>query len=324
MSLLTRSPTGVGGGSEPNLSRLRNVEEDSITIRKRKRECDCHQDVNEFRSELRGMATLLEQFIESNTLSMSQVQSNIADVKAQIIEIKASNEQTLSEIRENIADVKIQLNDVKASSSTMVTEQKNIKTHMSELENKLLSSVNKITTLETELHNLKLAPSADSSTLAKAEPRINEQLIREVQERNEREKNIIIVGIPEQSSANVDERISKDEAEVMNITSSMGKKLPKPVKVFRIGKYTAGKNRRIKVCYDTPNTAKQLLRNRDKLPSNIKIFSDQTPAQQKYLKDLKEELVSRQNNGENDLTIKYSNGVPSIINANALSKNSKQ
>ncbi|CAH2093989.1 unnamed protein product [Euphydryas editha] len=74
--------------------------------------------------------------------------------------------------------------------------------------------------------------------------------------------------------------------------------LPKPIRVTRIGKYIPGKNRRVKVCYDAPYPAKCLLRNKDKLPEHIKIFSDQTPTQQKYLKSLKEELEEPIRKGE--------------------------
>lgn len=326
MSRLERSPpnTPRGGGSQPDLSKLSNMAADPLlnTIRKRKRECDCSQDVREIRAEITGMTSLLEKFIESNALTMSQMQTNISDVKTQITEIKVSNEQTLRLIRENLADVKSQINDIKSTACGMEMEQSNIKTHVSQLENKISVGENKIKSLESELNNLKLASPTGSSSQAKNQPLMNEKLIREVQDRKERENNILVVGVPEQTSSIAEERISKDEAEVMNITNSVSNQIPKPTKIIRIGKYNAGKNRRIKVCYDTPTPVKQLLRNRDKLPVNIKMFSDQTPAQQKYLQDLKEELVRRQNSGESELTIKYLNGTPSIINTTP--KNSEQ
>lgn len=65
--------------------------------------------------------------------------------------------------------------------------------------------------------------------------------------------------------------------------------------------------------FNTPQPAKKLLRNKHKLPENVIIFSDQTPSQQKYLSKLKEDLATRKNKGENDITIKYINGTPTII-----------
>ncbi|KOB77810.1 putative tick transposon [Operophtera brumata] len=295
MSLLERSPTSTrGGGSQPDLSKLSNMAADSlISTRKRKRECECSQDVKEIRSELTGMTSLLEQFIESNALIMSQMQANISDVKTQITEIKVSNEQTLCLLRDSSADVKSQINYIKSSTSGMEIEQNNIKTHVSQLENKISVGENKIKSLESELSNLKLASTAGSSSHAQS--LMNEQLIREVQDRKEREKNILVVGVPEQTSSVAEERLSKDEAEIMCITGSVSNEITKPIKIIRIGKYNAGKNRRIKVCYDTPAPVKVLLRNRDKLPVNIKMFSDQTPSQQKYLQGVKDELIRRQN-----------------------------
>lgn len=64
--------------------------------------------------------------------------------------------------------------------------------------------------------------------------------------------------------------------------SSITKDIPNPKKIFRIGKYNPDKTRRIKVCFDKPDPAMILLRNKDKTPNNIKLFSDQTPPQQKF------------------------------------------
>lgn len=151
---------------------------------------------------------------------------------------------------------------------------------------------------------------------------LNEQLISEMQERKKRENNIIIVGICEQTSAKAQERMLKDENDVVNIISAACQGIAKPIKVYRIGKYNPGKNRRIKICFDKPEPALTLLRNKIKFPDNIKIYSDQTPAQQKYFQSVKDELTQRIKAGENDIIIKYINGVPTIVKS--VSKNSNQ
>ncbi|KOB78836.1 putative tick transposon [Operophtera brumata] len=263
MSLL-RSPTNTqtGGGSQPDLSKISNVAEDSlITFRKRKRECDCGQETKEIRAELKSMTSLLEKFIDSNASIMSQMQVSIADVKTQITEIKVTNEQTISLIRENLAEVKTQITDIKSSSHIMSLEQTNIKVHVNQLEKEIAKGQNKIQSLESELNSFKLTAPLPSNSQTVTQPRMDEKLIREVQDRNARERNIIIVGVPEQTSSNAEERTCKDEADVMNITNLLIKDIPKPIKVIRIGKYTAGKIRRIKACYEAPMLAKHLLRN---------------------------------------------------------------
>lgn len=151
----------------------------------------------------------------------------------------------------------------------------------------------------------------------------NETLINELRDRNQREKHVIIAGIPEQIAINAEEGTFKDEDKIIQLISTINPNLPKPLKVFRIGKFNPGKNRRIKVCYETNTTAKFLLRNKSKFPEAIKIYSDLTPAQQKYLNCVKDELARRQTSGESDITIKYIRGIPTIIKINPTSKNSK-
>lgn len=116
----------------------------------------------------------------------------------------------------------------------------------------------------------------------------NEQIIREVEERKRRESNIIIFGTPEQNSTSTEERPLNDEREVHNITSMIDKDIPS--KVFCIGKYNLGKTRKVKVCFGKPESTKVLLRNKEKLPDSLKVFSDQTPAQQNYFLNIKDEL----------------------------------
>lgn len=141
----------------------------------------------------------------------------------------------------------------------------------------------------------------------------NEQIIKEIIDRSNRKKNIVLAGLLVQTSTSAEERISGDGKDILNITSQVCQNPPKPIKIFKIGKYVPGKHRRVKICFDTSNSVKYFLRNKDKLPENVKIFSDQTPAQQQYLKCLKEKLARRQNDGENELTIKYINGTPTTI-----------
>jgi hypothetical protein len=151
------------------------------------------------------------------------------------------------------------------------------------------------------------------------QPGKNEEIIQEIQERKRRENNIIIVGIAEQSTTYSKDRIAKDETEVLNVFSLISPDIPKPNKIFRIGKYNAEKTRRIKACLENREQVKLLLRNKDKLPPNIHFFSDQTPAQQKHFQAIKDELAKRKNEGENDLIIKYIKGTPTIVKA--ISKN---
>lgn len=275
------------------------------------------------RNELTRVASLLEKYVGSNEQIIIKMQDNISEVKTQIAEIKSTNEQTENFIQDNITEVKSQINDIKSSTSNIMLEQNSIKSRFSDLENKISTGETKLKSLESNFEKMKPSCVATPTTVFENQLHLNEKLVREVKERNEREKNIILVGLPEPNFPSAEERMAKDESDIFETTRSVSKDIPKPVKVVRIGKFSADKNRAIKVCYGTLGPAKQLLRNKEKLPDGVKIYSDQTLMQQKYLQDLKDELARRLRNGETDLTIKYTNGVPSIIKITPP-KNSQQ
>ncbi|CAH2098394.1 unnamed protein product [Euphydryas editha] len=87
----------------------------------------------------------------------------------------------------------------------------------------------------------------------------------------------------------------------------------KPIKTIRKGKYNPDIPRAIKIILPISEAAKSILRNKSNLKaSNIKLYSYETPYQQKYRNNLRNELKRRLEGGEKDLTIKYINGVPKI------------
>lgn len=326
----TQLPTGVPatlvantqvGGSQPDLSKLSQLYTDpQITLRKRKKpeDCECSNNMKQMQSELSRMNSLLERYFSSNEQNIQKIQDDLANLKTEVLDIKASNEQISNVIRENVNEMKLQVNAIEATTSDVLAEQKILKNQVSRLENSFAQGDKKLQAVESEINRItKTTPNGmtDSQVLS-------EQSIQELHNRYNREKNVLLVGIPEPKSLNMEERSAIDEAEVLRIISSISTDTPKPTKVFRIGKQNPGKNRSIKVCFSERAPAKELLKNKSRLPAGIKIYSDQTPAQQKYLKTLKEELQRREAAGENDLTIKYISGTPTIVKT--ASKNSKQ
>ncbi|KAJ8712119.1 hypothetical protein PYW07_017322 [Mythimna separata] len=300
--------------SQPDLSKLNEeLSEAQITYRKRKQpfvtECACSDEVKLMRNDLSRITSLLENYTSQNTQIINRMNETIISVKNEMTELKVSHEQIKSLVTSNAADISAQIQDIKSTTAIIASDHGNMKSQISQIEIKVTNSEDKIKMLETDYRKLKLSTQTTQTSQLSA----NEQIIREVQDRKKRENNIIIVGIPEQTSIDTQERILRDESDVLNITSKVSATIPKPNKIFRIGKYKAGSTRRIKVCYDAPESPMLLLRNKEKIPENIKIYSDQTPAQHKYFLAIKEELRQRAESGESDLTIKYINGVPTII-----------
>lgn len=318
---LQRTPTKqtIAGGSQPDLSKLTSMEKDCSTIfRKRKQpldpECECFKGIQEIHSELSRMSSTLEKYTTSNEQIMKKMQNDITEVKNQIMEIKLSNEKTISSISDSITDLKTQITDINTTSLNLAMDQNHIKKKVTQLESQMSINESKIKSIESCINTNSISDLSTLSSTAQNTLYLNEKIIQEVQQRNEREKNIIIIGLPEQTMRTAEERISKDKLDILNITRLIYPDIPIPTKIMRIGKYNPTKSRKIKVCYTAQEYAKQLLRNKNKLPGNIKIYSDQTPAQQNYLQNLKAELARRTNDGESDLTIKYIKGTPTIVN----------
>lgn len=311
----------TGTGSQPDLSKISGeISETQITYRKRNLErighdCLCSDEIKLMRSDLSRVSSLLEKYIDSNAQMIKEMNASIVEVKYELADLRASHEQTKSLITSNAADITAQIQNVQSTTTQLTTEQCNIKSQLTQFENKIVSNQNKLQNLETNISKIQLNPHSSQSELS-----VNEQIFREIQDRNRRQNNIIISGISEQICINTQERIFKDESDVLNVITSINPNITKPNKIFRIGKYNIGKTRGIKVCFNNPDPVMLLLRSKGKLPDNIKFYSDQTPSQQKYFQTVKNELARRTEHGETDLIIKYINGIPTIIKQN--SKNS--
>lgn len=328
MSLI-RSPTKSIPGQEcrstPDLSKIGReaTMESQITFRKRKQPddhgCSCSSsDIQDLRLEVARISKLVENFVCVNQKTLD----NVTEMKTHLTDIKSSNEQNFSHLTNNVHEVKTQINEIQESMLSLTLEQNQIKSQLSVLEHKVAAGEEKMRAMESDLATCKPTNQTLDQTLENSQILYNEQIINEVQERNNRQRNIILAGIEEQTSSDPKIRQSLDMAKVMDVITNILKDPVPPTAVFRIGKYDAKRNRRIKVCFSTQATAQQLLRNKGDIPAGIKMYSDQTPCQQKLMISLQKELARRSQSGETDLTIKYIKGVPKIIKANPKNENS--
>lgn len=149
-------------------------------------------------------------------------------------------------------------------------------------------------------------------------PTVYENIVAEAVERINRSNNIIICNLSESAATNNQNPSEIDREKVTQILNHIqGDTMMAPLSVRRIGRTQNNKPRMIKVMLSTPTQARTILRNKKKLAnsnySNIHIQDDKTPQQSLYLKNLRDELKRRNESGENRLTIKYKNGVPTIV-----------
>lgn len=281
-----RTPPGRSGSLSDISSPYESMSEPQITYRKRKEpehNCNCFQELQEFR---RDITSLLDKFTNSQ-------------------------EATLKYMRESISEMRAQLNEISTSTNRLNDEQKNIKIQITDIVSKNNSTEQKIKSIEADITQIKTL-----ADIKRSSSQTYENIILEIQERNIREKNIILVGVPECRSNNIEEGRNHDKAEVEKILNSLIEECPRPKKTFRLGKYNPQNNRKIKVCFESEQIAKLILRSRDKLQQGYKIYSDQTVNQQNYFKALKNELSQRIANGEQDIAIKYVRGTPKIVGSN--------
>lgn len=295
---IIRSPPGSGSstersGSYPELSTKNLYIESSdiphqVTFRKRK-QCDDNdlikKDLSNMSNQMSEMMTYLKELNKNQTENLNKLCS---DVNA---------------IRENI-------NEIKSVVQNLTTEQNKIKSQVVTLTEYNDSANKRIESLESKIQQLKITTTVASTSV----PSICEDIMAELSDRNLRSKNIIMIGIPEQNSADTNENSDLDKSEVSKVIKILNPNYPEPEKTIRLGKYNVDKKRPIKVSFASQSTVISILRNKTKIKDyNVRIYSDQTPQQRSHLKRLKEELENRKTNGEMNLSIRYVKGVPKII-----------
>lgn len=282
----TRNRNLTGSGSQPDLHSLRDKYDGpdlKVNFRnKRKHECDMKQEFDDFKNEIMAF---LKNFSATQSENILQMQREI-----------------MSEIK-----------DVKNTTEKIIEDQNKLKTEIQDVKNLTLATEAKVNVLQTDLNNTTRSPFNTQSETSLS----SDEIFAEFQERHQRKNNIIITGIPESETSN---QYDDNKNAVMEIIQTVYKDCPDPIKIFRLGKYDSTKTRPVKVRFESDQIAFNVLRNKSKIATAVKIYSDKTPYEQKYLKELKEELQIRKEKGEENLIIKYVKGIPKIIKS--LPKNS--
>ncbi|KAJ3657714.1 hypothetical protein Zmor_009499 [Zophobas morio] len=152
-----------------------------------------------------------------------------------------------------------------------------------------------------------------------------EEIVAEVMEREKRKNNLIIFGVPEQSSSlNNSQRADLDLSAVNSVLESIK---PDPAvpefKLQRLGRFLPhnSKTRPIKVTFGDESDVHKFIREAKKLKGNpsfgaISLSFDRTTKQIEAYKQLKQQLDARIATGEKDLKIRYVKGLPKIVSLN--------
>lgn len=249
-------------------------------------------EVSKLRDEIRSMV--------HDLLSIE-----LKPIRDEITSIKVSQNifnQQFGDLTKRIQKVEIDLETCKSVTLDVTT----LKSSFCKLEsdnNKLMSSIRQDST----------------PIIPQKSPQIPyEDLAAELHDRALRSKNIVIVGISEDTNADISKKQELESQIIMNILRNIYPDCPQPLKNYRLGKSNSGKSRPIKVCFESDNTVKYLLRNKLKFKNeSLRLYPDQTPLQKQYMTDLRKQLSIRTENGETNLIIKYIKGTPKIIKSSS-------
>lgn len=290
------SESGNASGSVPNLpSYCTDDSYRNVNIFKRKERTEEMEYKKEFAIFRTEMMSFLEKFGETQNENLKYIKSEISEIKNEIKTMKANTEN----FTQRLDQINSEMKEMKDNNTTIQNKMK----HM-----------------EEELNQLKNQQNSDCTT-PKSPVLCQQNLIHEIKAQCDREKNVVIVGISEINERNANSRRNHDNNEAMKIITTLYKDCPKPTKTIRLGKYIPNKNRPLKVCFNSSDIPKYLLRNKKNLQDKIQIYADQTPAQKEYLQLLKAELNKRIEDGEGDLIIKYIKGIPTITMNKTNQKN---
>lgn len=174
-----------------------------------------------------------------------------------------------------------------------------------------------IVAMQREIESLKTIKTAPNSSIE------FEEVVREVLERQIRKNNIIVYGVAENTSTELNTRILHDQRQVSRVLQHL---LPETnfetVEPIRLGKFDASRSRPrpIKVVLPSENVVHDIIRKAPTLknlrdPGNVKISFDKTRRQQEYYRQVKDELDTRTAAGEVNLRIKFMRGVPQIVDS---------
>ncbi|KAF0711336.1 Uncharacterized protein FWK35_00037251 [Aphis craccivora] len=180
-------------------------------------------------------------------------------------------------------------------------------------------------TIDVKSHGQLIA----SPTTTEFTPSLND-IAREVQLRSLLAVNLIIRGVPESPNKSISERISHDKKFVSDIFSKLDPPVPVELilKAYRIGKTSDTKPRLLKIILTSREAVDSIVTTFPKLLINppdhlrsVSITRDRTQSERQSIREVYQELSTRRERGESNISIRYYNGIPKIITATSDSKN---
>jgi hypothetical protein len=139
------------------------------------------------------------------------------------------------------------------------------------------------------------------------------EAINELEERRDKSKNVLLMNVPESNSATQALKLKDDLNVVINIVDKFDNLRKDNIKISRIGREDPEKIRPIKVTFSDCVDARHLLQNSRIIKGGIRAKPDMTMKQREQLRTLWKEVEDRRAAGEENLTVKFFNSFPKIV-----------
>ena len=142
---------------------------------------------------------------------------------------------------------------------------------------------------------------------------VTEGVLTELSERGKRSSNLIVYGLEEDPNVPVHHSTQKDAENICIVLSQIYASDYQHIRARRIGRLAGSSPRPLCVTLQSVDIVKSVLRNKSSYTGPLKITDDKTPMQRSNLKRLRQQLSELHANGDTDKTIRYVNGVPTIV-----------
>lgn len=218
------------------------------------------------------------------------------------ITLDRSLQHFAGEITSNLST---QLNDTSASIGKSISS---LVKKVGEQDKRLVALEN--INIEQRLVELETRP-AESAALNSVSPATIESILAEGRERERRSHHVVAFKLEEATDN------QSDAQRISDLFAAIDPAIPLPRFVRRIGKISAEKIRPLLLVYSSTDEARKVLKFKEAVKlKGIDLKNDLTRGQLQHLKDLRNELEKKVNDGNTDLTIKYIRGTPAIVSKN--------
>lgn len=275
--------------------------------------------------------------LDNTSLGCSSADSN-APLTTEHFNTIMNELRIFGSIRDEVTEIRNLQNDLSLKISEIISGQSELKRCVEDCKAKITSHSSLLGQHETKINCLEqtvseLISGRDSlqAKVVKIEtsmPEFNcpisnsavaaELVAAESTERFRRSHNLIVRFLPEADADNSTNDIETIKEVLEHVVGGSSENI---VSISRLGKTSNPKPRPIRIIFKNTLTPISLLRNGTRLRctrfSRIKLEDDKTPSQVKYLQSLRDELKTRLDAGEKNITIKYTRGIPAIVNVPA-------